>query len=224
MKKTKTKRVKLTLEQMADMIRTFQKEFGYSPSDRELMVLWDLASPSAVHYRLERLEEANLIQRNKNTARGIRLPDSGRTHSIPILGRIFASQPIEVPESDLGYTDYEYTIEVAASSLPAKDVERLFALEVRGDSMIDAMVKDGDIVILKPSREQTPHNGGMYAFWLTNENTTTLKTYRRDENNKRIWLEPANPTLAPIPVDDPESLEVRGEVVLVIRPGKNHTG
>jgi repressor LexA len=89
----------------------------------------------------------------------------------------------------------------------------LFALEVQGDSMIDAMVNDGDIVIMKPTSEA--RNGEMVAIWISGENETTLKYFFRE--NGQVRLQPANPTMQPIYVEDPSKLEVRGKVVMVIR-------
>ena len=89
------------------------------------------------------------------------------------MGRIFASEPVPVPPSDFAYLDAESVVSVARSMLPAREkVEELFALEVNGDSMIDAMVNDGDIVIMKPAKDV--HNGDLVAIWLNDKDAADL--------------------------------------------------
>jgi len=133
---------------------------------------------------------------------------------IPVMGRIIAGAPIPVPSSDLAYFDSETSVEMARSLLPAREKpSELFALEVQGDSMIDAMINDGDIVILKPA--QAANNGDMVAVWLDDRDETTLKYFFKENN--RIRLQPANPTMAPIYVENPDALRIMGKVVMVIR-------
>jgi repressor LexA len=98
--------------------------------------------------------------------------------------------------------------------LPAREkTQDLFALEVQGDSMIDAMVNDGDIVIMK--RAQQAENGEMVAVWLDDKDETTLKYFYKEPQG--IRLQPANPNMTPIYVDNPASLRIMGKVVMVIR-------
>ncbi len=134
---------------------------------------------------------------------------------IPVLGRIVAGSPCPVPPSDFSYYDAESMIDIAASLVPSREkgTNDLFALEVQGDSMIDAMVNDGDIVIMKPAHEA--RNGEMVAVWLNDSNETTLKYFYLE--NGRVRLQPANPTMKPIYIDDPSTVEVQGKVVMVIR-------
>jgi repressor LexA len=133
--------------------------------------------------------------------------------SIPIAGRIVASEPIPMPVSDLNYYDAESSVDIARSLLPAKDVNDLFALEVSGDSMIDAMINDGDIVVMK--KASSANNGEMVAIWLDDNNETTLKYFYKEAD--RIRLQPANPNMEPIFVKNPKSLRIMGKVVMVIR-------
>jgi repressor LexA len=210
-----TKRDLSTRQKILKAIREYQHENGYSPTVRELQEISGLSTPSAVEYHLNILEANGEIQRDKNVARSIQLKQRKQTYTIPLIGRIFASQPIPVPGTDFSYTDYESTVDVALSNLPKRDIEKLFALEVKGDSMIDAMVNEGDIIILKPFTEI--QSGKMYAVWLKDESTTTLKFIRRDGKAKSIWLHPANPTMKPIKIENPASLEIQGEAVTVIR-------
>lgn len=220
-----------------DVIDRYQRRLGYPPSIREIKEKAGLSSTSVVNYYLNQLEEMGFIERRQRVSRGIRMIKSlddilpaaisrpvarlrqtlEETIRIPIIGRIFASEPVPVPPSDFSYMDFENTIDVAISMLSEKDHDRLYALEVRGDSMIDAMVYDGDIVIMKPM--QDPQNGDMVAVWLKDRDETTLKYFYR-ENNRRIRLQPANPTMGPIYIDNPDHVEIQGKVVMVIRPMK----
>lgn len=133
---------------------------------------------------------------------------------IPLVGQIIAGEPIHVPPSDFSYFDAEAMVEVASSMLPGRERgnKDLFALRVKGDSMIDAMVNDGDIVIMK--RSQEAHNGEMVAVWLNGRDETTLKYFYME--NGRVRLQPANPTMQPIIVD-PKIVQIQGKVIMVIR-------
>jgi repressor LexA len=123
-----------------------------------------------------------------------------------------------VPPSDLAYFDPESGVEIARSLLPPREkISELFALEVQGDSMIDAMINDGDIVIMK--RAQEAQNGEMVAVWLNDNDETTLKYFYKENN--RVRLQPANPTMNPIYVDNPAQVRIMGKVVMVIRQVKS---
>ena len=116
---------------------------------------------------------------------------------VRIIGRIGASLPIPTPASDFGLFDFESGIDVARSMLPAKKVDGLFALEVDGTSMIDAMVNDGDIVIMRPvDNKDEVKNGEMVAVWLPERDEATLKYFYKEKDGYR--LQPANPTMQPI--------------------------
>lgn len=136
---------------------------------------------------------------------------------IPVVGRIFASEPVHIPASDFNYYDAEASVEIATSLLPTpKKGKNFFALEVDGDSMIDAMVNDGDLVILSPiDNNDEIINGEMAAIWLPHQDTTTLKYFYKEKDGYR--LQPAHPLMEPILVDKDETVDVRGKVVLVIR-------
>jgi repressor LexA len=128
---------------------------------------------------------------------------------IPLLGRIAAGSPIPVPESDFSLFDGE-TVDLARGVLP--DQEGLYALQVRGDSMIDALVNNGDIVVMK--HQQHASNGEMVAVWIRDREETTLKHFYLEGDTVR--LQPANPTMQPIFVPA-ANVEVQGKVVMVIR-------
>ncbi len=211
----------------------FQDNNGYSPSIREIGDSIDVKSTSLVDYYLNQLEKMGFISRDNRISRSIRVVKPLQTASakvggavrqvtqrldeliqIPMLGRIVASAPIPVPASDLAYFDPESGVEIARSLLPVKEKpSELFALEVQGDSMIDAMINDGDIIIMRPAQEA--NNGEMVAVWLDDKDETTLKYFYKENN--RIRLQPANPTMGPIYVDNPQSLRIMGKVVMVIR-------
>jgi repressor LexA len=136
---------------------------------------------------------------------------------IPVIGRIQAGNPMPIPQSDFSYYDPSTMVDVAASLLPKGERGgSLFALEVQGDSMIDAMVYEGDIVIMKPTKEA--HNGEMVAIMRRDIDETTLKYFYLEKG--RVRLQPANPSYQPIYYDDPSVLEIQGKVVMVIRQVK----
>lgn len=221
-----------------EVLDGFQKDHGYPPSIREICENAKVSSTSVVNYYLEQLKEMGLIERDDRVSRGIRLVQPlseilpgyaaaakkaaqqvrqamEEVFHIPVVGRIFASQPVPVPPSDFAYMDAESMVEVARSMLPPREkVDDLFALEVRGDSMIDAMVFDGDIVIMKKTQGM-PRNGEMVAVWLDDRDETTLKYFYLE--NGKVRLQPANPTMKPIFINDPNTVQVQGKVVMVIR-------
>jgi repressor LexA len=224
--KNLTERQKRILEVLA----RFQKQYGYPPSIREIGEKADISSTSVVNYYLEQLEEMGYIERDGRVSRGIRLvkPITAGAQAtvqnlraavddllrIPVVGRIFASSPVPVPSSDFSYYDAETMVDVARSLLPGRERGTdLFALEVQGDSMIDAMVNDGDIVIMKAAQEA--RNGELVAIWLKDKDETTLKYFYLE--NGRVRLQPANPQMQPIFIEDPSVVEIQGKVVMVIR-------
>jgi repressor LexA len=231
-------------KKILEVLERFQIDPGYPPSIREICDETNISSTSVVNYYLDQLQDMGYIERDGHVSRGIRLlkPLSEITGAavagvsavtgglkqsaqnvrqtveellrVPIVGRIFAAQPVPVPSSDFSYYDADSMVDVARSLLPREKAgEDLFALEVQGDSMIDAMVNEGDIVIMKKANEA--RNGEMVAIWLTDRDETTLKYFYKE--NGRVRLQPANPTMGPIYVDDPTAVEIQGKVVMVIR-------
>ena len=207
-------------------LEKFQIENGFPPSIREIGENTDISSTSVVNYYLNQLEELHYIERESNVSRGIRLIKTfeGKLFSavqkitdmfsVPVVGRIVAGEPVPVPASDFNYFNQEDAVDIARSLLPVRQkTESLFALQVQGDSMIDAMVNDGDIVIMQPVTQAK--NGEMVAVWLSDRDETTLKYFFAEEG--RIRLQPANPLMKPIIVEDPATVSVQGKVVLVIR-------
>ena len=219
-----------------EVLARFNLDNGFPPSIREICEQAHVSSTSVANYHLERLEESEYIKRTDRVSRGIQLvksleelaeelggafekmiPQNPDMLRIPIVGPIFASEPVQLPGSSFNYLDAENAVEVAASMLPRRERPgELFALEVRGDSMIDAMVYDGDIVVLKKTNEA--RNGDMVAVWLADRDETTLKYFYREGG--RIRLQPANPTMGPIYIDDSRTLQIQGQVVMVVRSFK----
>ena len=200
-------------------LQTYQGRMGYPPTIREIGEDTGISSTSVVNYYLDQLEKMGKIERQRKISRGVRLAGGsplGEMFKIPVAGRIVAGEPIPVPASDFSYFDAETSIDIARTLLPSPDKsEGLFALEVDGDSMIDAMVNDGDIVIMKPTGGIQPNNGEMVAVWLPERDETTLKYFYKEKEGYR--LQPANPTMEAIHIDKDETLEIKGKVVMVIR-------
>jgi repressor LexA len=224
-----------------EFLSRFQDKHGYSPSIRQIGDSINVKSTSLVDYYLNQLQEMGYIDRTDRISRSIRVlqPVPGGSIpgkvaeamrnasaalsdlvSIPLAGRIVASEPIPMPTSDLNYYDAESSLDIARSLLPTRDIQDLFALEVSGDSMIDAMINDGDIVIMK--KASSANNGEMVAVWLDDKDETTLKYFYKEGNG--IRLQPANPTMQPIYVSNPQSLRIMGKVVLVIRQVQSVAG
>ncbi len=208
-----TKRHQKILEYLGERLSK-----GYPPSIREIGEATDISSTSVVTYYLKQLEEWGYIERDAKFSRALRL--SGKTNQsvikIPILGPIAAGMPIQVPDPRETYIGDEIDgVDIARSVLPTGEKGAdLFALKVQGESMIDVMVNDGDIVIMKRTAQAS--NGDMVAIWLPARDETTLKYFYKEKDNYR--LQPANPTMKPIMISKSEPLEIKGKVVMVIRP------
>lgn len=204
-------------QRILDFIASYQREHKHPPSIREIGEYCDISSTSVVNYYLDQLEKSGHIERDRKISRGMRLTGNtplGDMLRVPMAGVIQAGEPIPIPASDFSTFTAEDSVEVAMSLMPTKEKGKdLFALKVQGESMIDAMINDGDIVILKPA--QDARNGEMVAVWLSDRNETTLKYYYKEKDGYR--LQPANPTMKPIMIKKSEPLEIKGKVVMVIR-------
>jgi repressor LexA len=199
-----------------DFLKIFTLDNGYPPTIREIGKAVGITSTSVVNYNLDALQRAGYIYRDRTVSRGIRLVEgleeltgAAGLVRVPLLGRIAAGAPIQVPEG--AYDSEIDTIELTRDLLPAQQ-EDIFALKVQGTSMIDAFINDGDIVIMRHTN--TADNGDMVAAWLIDQEETTLKRFYHEGN--RVRLQPENQTMAPIYVD-PNKVEVQGRVVTVIR-------
>ena len=212
---------------MLDYISNYMLQHSRPPTIREIGKSVNISSTSVVNYNLMRMTEKGFIRRDAEVSRGLSLTSEGRQQSgnsaesllpvrppmlrVPLVGNIVAGEPIDFVNSDFNTYDEDDMIEMGAAMIKG-DPSHLFALRVSGDSMIDAMVNDGDIVILR--QETSVKNGDMVAAWITPSDTTTLK-YWFYENNQ-VRLQPANPAMSPIFVA-PENVRVQGKVELVIR-------
>ena len=197
----------LTNKQQAilNFIEEFVATRHYPPTYEEIRAGLGLSTKSLVDYHLTALEEAGYIRRDRLTPRGLRLAN-GDSFQVPLIGHIGASLPTTF------YTDLASEALVLTRDI-VPEQEGLFALKVRGTSMIDAMVNDGDIVVMKKQSEA--RNGDMVAARLVDRDETTLKYFFRDDPNQ-VRLQPANPTLGPI-FTHPANVEIQGRVVAVIR-------
>ncbi len=204
-------------EKILNFIQEYQRVHKHPPSIREIGENCGISSTSVVNYYLDQLEDKGLIKRDRKISRGLQVTGSNasaETLKVPLLGPIAAGPLLLVPEPGINYhneNEYE-AVEIARSLLPSKEKGNdLFALQVDGDSMIDAMINDGDIVVMKPAKEA--RNGEMVAIRVDDE--YTLKYFFKEKDGYR--LQPANPTMKPIMLGKNAALDIGGKVVMVIR-------
>lgn len=197
-----------------DFIETFLDENDYPPTIRDIQGELGISSTSVVDYNLKVLEAHNMIRRNRNISRGIELvgrsPGRRNVVTLPVIGQIAAGLPIPVPD-DLMSGEAPETIELSTDIVPDGG-RNLFALRVKGTSMIDSLINDGDVVILK--QQETCENGDTVAVWLRDEKETTLKKFYHE--GSKVRLQPANMTMSPI-FTDPDNIEIQGKLVTVLR-------
>ncbi|CAN5792870.1 transcriptional repressor LexA [soil metagenome] len=212
-----TKHDALRKQRIIDYIAATVREHGYPPSVREIAAAVGLASTSAVHHHLSALERDGLLERDATQSRALRLKPAAaltagvagellahradvKTRSIPIIGEIAAGGPIEA------YQDASETIAVPELIGAAADT---YVLRVRGDSMTDAHILDGDLVVIRP--QQTAQDGDIVVAQVE-ENSVTLKRFFKERG--RIRLQPANERYEPQFYED---VRVQGKLVGVIR-------
>jgi repressor LexA len=203
-------------QQIYNFMTRFSNEKGRPPTIREIGKAVGISSTSVVNYNLNILEKAGLIAREKQVSRGLRLVGANGRHAhdsrfiqVPLLGRIVAGKPVPIPEPGTSGFEGE-SVTLTRDLVP--DSDNLYALHVRGESMIDASIHDGDIVVMR--HQQIAQNGDLVAVWLKDDHATTLKRYYRE--SRKVRLQPANPTFKPI-FKNPDEVEIQGKVVLVIR-------
>ena len=201
--------VNITRQKVIEFIRVFYDEHGYAPTVRDIMKGCELSSTAVVQHHLKVLESEHLIERDSKVFRSIQLPDRKSTIHVPVLGKIAAGIPIPVLGADSWHSEALETLELSSEITRGKEV---FALRVSGQSMIDALIDDGDIVLMEPIK--TAENGDMVAAWLKKEEEVTLKRFFKE--NDQIRLQPANSQMQPI-FCDATNVEVQGRVVAVIR-------
>jgi len=202
-------------QKILDFVKAVTLDSGYPPTIREIGKGVNISATSVVNYKLDTLQRAGHIYRDRTVSRGIRLVEgleelTGATNlvRVPMLGRIAAGEPIQNFQD--AYDPDVDTIELPRDFVP--DDSDIYALKVQGMSMIDAFINDGDIVVMRHT--VTANNGDMVAAWLPEQEETTLKRFYHEGNQVR--LQPENQAMEPIYVDS-DKVEVKGRVVTVIR-------
>ena len=202
-------------QQMANFIHRFWENRGYPPTIRDIVAGCGISSTSVVDYNLNILEKEGYIRRHREVSRGIELVTRsqalGARLQVPIIGQIAAGEPIPVPTPDTwDVTASSETLEVTKDLTRGR--EGVYALKVKGSSMVDALVNDGDFVLME--YVNLVENGEMAAIWLKAEKEATLKKFYAELG--RIRLQPANSQMQPIYVE-PDNVEIQGRVIAVIR-------
>lgn len=201
-------------KRIIDFISHFWQDRGYPPTIRDIVISCGISSTSVVDYNLDILEREGYIRRHREISRGIELLARSLATGyvqVPVIGQIAAGEPIPVPAAD--------TWDVSASSETlevTKDLtkgrEGVYALKVKGSSMMDALINDGDIVLMQ--YVNSVENGETAAVWLKAEKEATLKKIYAESG--RIRLQPANSQMQPI-YAEPDNVEIQGKVITVIR-------
>jgi repressor LexA len=190
--------------EILDYLNDFIQQHGYAPSLEEIGRRFNLSSLATVHKHLTNLEEKGFIKRAWNRSRSVELVSTRmgvRAVELPLLGYVAAGAPIEAVASN-------ETIAVPENLAGKRDS---YVLRVKGNSMIDEQIRDGDFVIVEDRR--TAENGEMVIALLDGADVTLKKLYREQG---RIRLQPANPTMEPL-MFMPDQVQVQGVVVGVMR-------
>jgi repressor LexA len=191
--------------EILDYLNEFIQQHGYAPSLEEVGKRFNLSSLATVHKHLTNLQEKGFIRRAWNRSRSVELLPSrsgGRAIELPLLGYVAAGMPIEAVAS-------AESIAVPEALVSGK--RDTYVLRVRGDSMIDEQIRDGDWVVVEDRR--SADNGEMVIALVGGQDATLKKFYKE---NGRVRLQPANPTMQPIMVD-PDNVQIQGVVVGVMR-------
>jgi repressor LexA len=203
-------------QKILDFLRTYIGETGFPPSIREIGEDVGISSTHVVKYNLNVLDRKGYIKRSRGISRGIRLMGKGGGHDgkvihVPLAGYVAAGAPIPAPGEGNSRLGLDGTIALTRDLV--KEPKNILALEVQGNSLLDALVHDGDIVLMR--RQLHAEQGELAVVWLREEEETTLKHFYLE--GKEVRLEPAHPGMAPrySPADN---VEVVGVVVGVIRP------
>jgi repressor LexA len=202
-----------TREHILSFISAFRLEKGFAPTVKEIAENCRITSLSVVQYHLDRLEKSGTIKRERNKSRSISTRDETRRerHEVPFLGVIAAGNPIAVPETN----EWDAIVNrIEVPSYMTRGRADIYALQVRGNSMVDAMIADGDVVIME--RPHDIKNGDVAAVWLRNEQEVTLKKVYFE--GEQIRLQPCNPYMMPF-YHLASNVELQGKLVGVIRLG-----
>ncbi|MEC9107607.1 MAG: transcriptional repressor LexA [Chloroflexota bacterium] len=195
-----------------NFIETYIEEFGYPPSIRDIQNNCDISSTSVVKYNLDRLQEKGLMNRDSEISRSISLTNSEKSQTIkvPVLGTITAGQPFPMVEDSRWDVDELESIDLPDNFSYIED--KIFALKVSGYSMVDALIGDGDTIILEKTNKAL--NGEMVAAKINSENETTLKRIFIEGNSTR--LQPENPLMDSMYFPS-KDVSILGKVVAVWR-------
>lgn len=194
---------------MLDFIQRFHGERDYPPTIREIQQGCNISSTSVVEYNLRKLEREGHIRRDPVVSRGIGL-GMRRLVRIPVIGTIAAGEPIPVPSADTWQEEQLDFLEFTEGFTRCK--EGVYALRVKGNSMVDAMIVEGDLVLMHQA--STVENGDMVAAWLKDRQEATLKKFYLEQG--KVRLQPANDAFKPI-YADPRDVAIQGKVIGVIR-------
>ncbi len=203
-------------ERILAYIRSFLEDHQFPPTVRDIQAGCEVSSTSVVDYNLRILQREGYLRRFAEVSRGIELldlpPRRGRDDmvQVPVLGSIAAGEPLHIPSVDSWRTEAVETLDLP--SFLTRGKSDVFAVRVKGESMIDALVADGDLVLMEPVAR--PENGDMVAAFLTDREEVTLKHFHME--NGVVTLRPANRSMDPIIVPA-ENVAVRGRVVGVLR-------
>lgn len=203
-------------QRILEFIQKFMDEHQYPPTVRDIQNGCEVSSTSVVDYNLHKLQGMGYLRREPEVSRGIELIGEGLRgsrrdiQSVPIMGSIAAGEPLQVPDAPSYAAESVDTIDLPP--FLTRDRQNVFALRVKGTSMIDALVADGDLVLLEPASDAA--NGEMVAAWIDSKEETTLKRFYMEGDMVR--LQPENETMEPIMVSA-KDVSVRGRVVGVVR-------
>ena len=189
--------------ELYEWIKNYVKEFQHSPTIRQMMQAMNLRSPAPIQSRLKHLQEKGYISWQEGKARTLKLVDKV-FEGVPIMGSVAAGGLIET------FNDVNENLDIS-EVLKKKDV---FALTVNGDSMIDACIADGDMVLMEPIKDSFPLRNGTIVSALVPGLGTTLKYFFKKEN--KVYLEAANPTYDPI-VLNLDQVILQGKLLAVWR-------
>ena len=204
-------------KKILSIIEHHMADFGRPPTIREIGSKAGISSTSVVNYHLNKLQVLGHVDRSGQVSRGLKLNTLnglklGSPRGIPLLGKIAAGSPIPVPEPmSLGDVDADNLLDLGYDTTLTE--KAVYALEVQGTSMIDALVGDGDIVVMEPVEDVA--NGQMAAVWIKDQEATTLKKFYREANGA-VRLQPANPLLEAKYYDE-DNVRIMGRVVSVVR-------
>jgi repressor LexA len=212
----KMKTLSTKQQKILGFIQRFLTDQAYPPTIRDIVGGCGISSTSVADYNLGILEKEGYIRRHREVSRGIELLLGGSSTrpgrmAVPVIGQIAAGEPIPIPASDSwNSVASAETLEVPRDLVQGK--ENVYALKVKGLSMIDALINDGDLVLMQHTN--TVENGEMAAVWLKSEKRATLKKVYASID--RIRLQPANTQMQPF-YAEPGDVEIQGKVIAVIR-------